>query len=77
MNCQLHFLRKEILKITELALKKIKKIKAHNCKPRTQEGEAGGSGVLGQLGLYNEFKASLNYIVRPCLKTKTKSSKSQ
>jgi hypothetical protein len=36
--------------------------------PSTQETEAGESQVLGQPGLYREFKASLINIIRPSLK---------
>jgi hypothetical protein len=41
----------------------------------TQETEAGGSRVQSQSGLQNEFTASLDYIVRPCLKKKKKKKK--
>jgi hypothetical protein len=38
----------------------------HACNPSPQEAEAGGSH--SQPGLYCEFKASLDYIVKACLK---------
>jgi hypothetical protein len=40
----------------------------HNCNPSTWEAEAGGLWVWGQPGLYSKFQASLEYILRPCLK---------
>jgi hypothetical protein len=36
--------------------------------PSTQEAEAGGSQILGQLHSEFKFKASLGYTVRPSLK---------
>jgi hypothetical protein len=40
----------------------------HACNPSTREVETGGLQFWGQLGP-SEFKASLVYIVRPCLET--------
>jgi hypothetical protein len=42
----------------------------HSCNPSTQEVEAGGSQIRGQLGLHSKFQTSLGYIVRPCLQNK-------
>lgn len=47
--------------------------------PATWKAEAGGLRTLGQFGLQNEFKASLDFnqhrlqstLARPCLKTKS------
>lgn len=42
---------------------------AYTCNPISGEAEADGSlGVLGQSGLYNEFKGSQTCIESPCLK---------
>jgi hypothetical protein len=46
-------------------------MEVHICSPGTQEAEAGKSQVQDQPKLHSEFKASLGYIARPCLK-KTK-----
>lgn len=43
---------------------------AHTNKPRTQEAEAGRSGVKSCPWLHREFEASLGYM-RACFKTKT------
>jgi hypothetical protein len=40
----------------------------HNCSPSTEEAETRGSWVGGQPGLHGEFKASLSYTGRTCLK---------
>jgi hypothetical protein len=40
----------------------------HACNPSTQETKGGGLRVPGQPRLHREFKASIGYIVRPCLK---------
>jgi hypothetical protein len=45
---------------------------AYTCNPRTEEAEAGRSGVSGHPELHSKFQTSLSYIVRPCLKTTTK-----
>jgi hypothetical protein len=42
-----------------------------------EEVEAGGSQVIGQSELTSEFKASLEYIARPCLKTLSTRAKSE
>lgn len=45
----------------------------HAYKPRTQEVEANGSlKVQGQPEIYSEFKPSLDYMKRPCLKKNEK-----
>lgn len=40
----------------------------HVFTPKTQEAEAGGLQDQGHPELYIEFKCSLNYIARPCLR---------
>jgi hypothetical protein len=49
-------------------------IVVHAYNPSTQEVEAGGSQVQGQLGLHQEFKASQGYIAKVSLK-RTKTTK--
>jgi hypothetical protein len=42
----------------------------HACNPNTTETEVGGFWVGDQPQLHNEFKANLDYTVKPCLKKK-------
>jgi hypothetical protein len=56
---------------------KTKGMVAHACDPNTWEAEAGESWVQGQPSLQKEFKASLSYMVRLCIKKKKKKTKNQ
>jgi hypothetical protein len=47
---------------------KILQILSDACNPSTQDAEAGGLWWAGQAGLHTEFKISLSYVVRPCLR---------
>jgi hypothetical protein len=40
----------------------------HVWHPSTQEGEAGGSKIHGQLGVHSKLSATMDYIMRPCHK---------
>jgi hypothetical protein len=42
----------------------------HACNSSTQKTEARKSQIQGGSGIHGEFKASLGYIGRPCLKKK-------
>lgn len=63
-----------IVKVTALKLfLLLLGVVVHNCDPSIQEDEAGGSlQFRGQPQLYGDFKASLNCIMRPCLKNNNK-----